>query len=1100
MECPKCHKEISDESTVCPFCHKVLTLVCPNCKTIGESSVCENCGYIILEKCTKCGKTISTSTKKCKCGFSSQKSIAYQECETDEFTSVTIKFLALKEIRKLLGSKELYKKFKIKLKNLFTTQIKNFDGKVIIYDDTYVINFNKELSFPTSANKAIRLSIKIANAFAHLNEKILTELGTSLKLNISILKKDAEDLLLNKDFNSKVKPLSITNSQKYLRGMQIILDQYVQDVIAKEYKTDSLYSLEENGNSLILYELLLEKYVLPPNKENDGVQSVTPNNLQKNSSIEPNNENLEFNIFDINAKCSFKKACTSEAIELLDSNKIVCLRSEQKLHPITSDILNFYAKKGINVLYANCSDETGYKPWGIFEKLFKEYYKLSFFKGLIPENLNTGNFSTIKHIILGNPRKASTPEDARFGYLEDFARFLKSLKNYTVIIDGFEKLDDSSIQALTLYFDNYKHVIPNFVFITSQETPAHSRIKSLLRTELYTEVSIQKSDIELLLSELKDDASDFIKSFYSEKIKEYFNGSNLYFNNVLKFLEEKDIIISFENKLIIRNNNSVLIPADLQKLIKARLKEFSKNTDASMMLAYSALLGERIDTCIFSSLGIQNVEACAKLLEDAGFITVKDKFLYINNYNLTKPVILSSLKNDIINFLVKNIIAKIGKVLDSNTLALLMGKIKLYKEEYMLLWKNSQFAMIVGDYDAYLKNSLGFLSIINQIKNNLPQTEIEKHKKEVYENILLSLYAYSPAKIYSIENILLADAIKKGDNECIIKLSNLMLQGALLSSNYKDALSLLHNILERIPSPTLINDGVINKNFLLLSLVNIEILFNIGDFQKCIEIAEEILNILTPDSIESIRPAGFSTGLFVNHLMDTFRLASLAMLIKCDSNLDSFFEKIKIALNKELSDKDCIMAIKNFTNGKIYAVSDTENATPYSKIVNLILQEISTDLYNPKIFAQNIFQAKLLAEDIELPQLTLLCELLIGYAYANEGINKKAENIFNDVLAKSELSALFITKILSEFFIADLHTKSKNYESALLIINNSLALIQNKNNEAVLLKALFERLFIKIAKEANLPFIDIETEERKLALMSQKYDISLITGVNLQEV
>ena len=67
------------------------------------------------------------------------------------------------------------------------------------------------------------------------------------------------------------------------------------------------------------------------------------------------------------------------------------------------------------------------------------------------------------------------------------------------------------------------------------------------------------------------------------------------------------------------------------------------------------------------------------------------------------------------------------------------------------------------------------------------------------------------------------DAIKDGDDEKIVKLSNLMLQGALISSNYTDALGLLHNILSRMPNPTLKDNSVINTKFLLLSLVKIEI-------------------------------------------------------------------------------------------------------------------------------------------------------------------------------------------------------------------------------------------------------------------------------------
>ena len=44
MKCPKCHNNLSDTTTVCPFCHKVLALTCPNCHTLNHNAVCSKCG------------------------------------------------------------------------------------------------------------------------------------------------------------------------------------------------------------------------------------------------------------------------------------------------------------------------------------------------------------------------------------------------------------------------------------------------------------------------------------------------------------------------------------------------------------------------------------------------------------------------------------------------------------------------------------------------------------------------------------------------------------------------------------------------------------------------------------------------------------------------------------------------------------------------------------------------------------------------------------------------------------------------------------------------------------------------------------------------
>lgn len=1093
MKCPKCHKEISENVSICPHCHKVLALECPNCHTIGESAVCEKCGYIILTKCSKCGKTISTKASKCKCGFPVKTSIAYQECESDEFASLIIKFNALRSIRQQLGSQELFTKFFFKLKNLLTAQFSGIEGKIISYNDTFVINLNKELSLPTSANKAVRLAIKLMNAFSDLNLRIYEELKTPLKINISIIKKSSENLLDNIIIDNNVKLLAVKkNEKKYLKGMQIIIDQFIFDCISNDYKTDSLYSVEQNGQSLMYYEILLENYILPPEEKTaDMPVEVKPQNIKKDITPEKKEDIYGFKVFDINAKCNFIKTNAVSFFEQYTENKITSIRSEKSLEIDSTKLVQYYENKGLKVIRAVCTEEMNYKPWGTLEVLFKDYYSLPLHKAFIPKDFEIKRFTQLLDLIKALPRKASTPEDARFAYMEDFGAFLASLKNCVILIENFEYMDDTSIQTLELYFDRFKNINAQFVFTTDSEVSLHSKFKGLLRTPLYTEYILQKSSMDSILSTIKEEASDFIQSFYFEKIKENFNGSLIYFDNAIKYLTEKNILLNFENRLLIKGNSSIIIPNTLAGLLKARLKVLSKNMDASMILAYSTYLGERLDFNTLTQLGIKDVANAAQALVKAGFAHAQKNILYINNFNLIKPVIQDSLKKEVNEFLSKNILANIGKGLDDTTTLLIMGKLGLFKEEYLLLWKNSQFAMETGDYDAYLKNCLGFLSLIDHIGDNIPQEDIENNKKEVYQNILISLYNYSPAKIYSIENVLLIDAMNENNNEKIVKLSNLMLQGALISSNYTDALTLLHNILTRMQNPTLVTpDGAVNTKFLLLSLVNIEILFNIGDFTQCVDVAKDLLAILKPDIIDKIKPASFSTNLFVEHLLETLRLAAFAKLFLMDNNLEEFFDAIKQALNIELPDKECVIAIKDFLNGKSFSTSNVENASKFSKVIYLILQEFAFHKEDYKTFAQNIYQAKLLASDIHQTQIEMFCDLLIAYSYANIGIKQKADIIYNDVLEKANNSAIFNIATLAKYFIARLYISDNRLDEALLIINDTLALIQKYNNQAKIIYVLFEKLFIEIIKTMELDTIDISSEEQKLSLAVENGELS----------
>ncbi len=1090
MECPKCHKIISEKATMCPHCHKVLSLECPNCHNVCETPICDKCGYIILTKCAKCGRKVSTKYEKCKCGFPIKSSIAYQECETDEFASIIIRFSALKSIRRILGSQELFTKFYFRLRNLLVAQFKNVEGRIITYNDAFVVNYNKELSFPTSVNKAIRLAIKIANAFADLNLKVIKELGTSLKLSVMIVKKEAENLLEEVSTETNVKLLNTQKEENlYLKGMQIIFDQFVWDCLNKDFKTDSLFSVEKDGVSTMFYELLLPNYVLPPNENtSEEVLKVDSKEIIKKNEVVESDDIYGFKVFDINAKCKFFKIPTNKLIENLGENKIISIRSKREFGISTSEIFRFFEAKGKRILHVSCVEEMTYRPWGLLSEIFRDYYKLSVNKNFISPDCEVKRFKSLYDLVLDKTRKAATPEDARFAYMEDFGEFLSSLKDTVIFIENFENVDDTSIQTLELYFDKFKKVNADFIFTTDSETVLHSKINGLLRTSLYSEFILTKISMDSILSDIKQEAGDFIESFYFEKIKENFKGSLLYFENAIKFLIEKGVLIDFENRLIIKNKNSVILPKDLSGLLKARLKHLGKFMDASMILAYSVFLGSRLDFATLSKLGIKDVEKNVKLLEELGFIYVKESFLYINNYNLLKPILESSLKPPIIEFLSKNILANLAKGLDDTSTLFLMGKLSLFKEEYLLLWRNSQFAMKTGDYDAYLKNCLGFLSLIEHIKDNISTEEIEENKKEVYQNILMSLYSYSPEKIYSIEKFLLMDAIKDENNEQIVKLSNLMLQGALISSNYTDALSLLHNILTRMPNPKLLVDGVVNTKFLLLSLVNIEILFNIGDLSQCIEVAKDLLSILKPEIIEKIKPASFSMNLFVEHMFEIFRLVAFAKLFRQDDDLLEFFEIIHVSFGEDLPDKNAVLAIQEFLNGKHFAPSDVENATAFSKIIYLILQEYEEHSDDYKNFAQNIYQAKLLATETHQHQLELFCDLLIGYSYANIGILQKAEAIYNDIFIKADKSAIFNIKLLAQYFIARIRISQSKPEEALLIINDSLAFLQKNNN--MILYVIFEKLFIDIVKTNGISSVNVESEEQKLAIATSDEKLS----------
>ncbi len=72
MQCPKCKKEIADNSLKCNFCNTKVGSLCKDCNTYNliTSTNCSGCGKALLKICTECGAANLPNAKTCrKCGI-----------------------------------------------------------------------------------------------------------------------------------------------------------------------------------------------------------------------------------------------------------------------------------------------------------------------------------------------------------------------------------------------------------------------------------------------------------------------------------------------------------------------------------------------------------------------------------------------------------------------------------------------------------------------------------------------------------------------------------------------------------------------------------------------------------------------------------------------------------------------------------------------------------------------------------------------------------------------------------------------------------------------------------------------------------------------
>ena len=124
--------------------------------------------------------------------------------------------------------------------------------------------------------------------------------------------------------------------------------------------------------------------------------------------------------------------------------------------------------------------------------------------------------------------------------------------------------------------------------------------------------------------------------------------------------------------------------------------------------------------------------------------------------------------------------------------------------------------------------------------------------------------------------------------------------------------------------------------------------------------------------------------------------------------------------------------------------------------------------------------APLLASNINQKQLELFCDLLIAYSYANIGIIQKAQAIYDDILKISQSCAIFNINILTKYLCSLLKIKDNKKEEALLLVNDTLAQLQNYNNQAKVFYVLVEKLFIDVIKKQGIKSLNVESEEQKL--------------------
>ena len=292
-----------------------------------------------------------------------------------------------------------------------------------------------------------------------------------------------------------------------------------------------------------------------------------------------------------------------------------------------------------------------------------------------------------------------------------------------------------------------------------------------------------------------------------------------------------------------------------------------------------------------------------------------------------------------------------------------------------------------------------------------------------------------------------------------------MINGSLAVGNYNHALELTHKVLSLLPPSSLSPaDSNFNSYFFLMSVIHIQILFNIGALSDCLDIGYKVLNVINNQTINNLKPDYMSDDDFRSLIVDSAGYVALANILLLIGNVDEFLKILRGELSCIPQSYDLFITLQDLIHGKKPA-GVSQNISDDDRFGGVILNIINAFVnfsgdYNK--FADDIYSAKVIAKRNRLHQLELFADLMIGFAYMQLASYKKAEAIIYKIIKTTNNNGMTTLLYIAWYVMAELHLKQNKYEVAYGIINNSLIQLEKNNITGEYLLMLFKYAMYKV--------------------------------------
>ena len=578
---------------------------------------------------------------------------------------------------------------------------------------------------------------------------------------------------------------------------------------------------------------------------------------------------------------------------------------------------------------------------------------------------------------------------------------------------------------------------------------------------------VKSSNFEKTISPIVSLYSNVLDSFYMEKIAQNMKGSILYLTHATLYLVENEIFEFKNGKYNILNQTSIVLPNTIEKLIETRFRFLSHDKSTYSVLMLLLELGPRIDIPTLQTLNVPNLGNTLSLLDEKGYIYLENNVIYFNNYDLLKTVsevlLDKTQKENIAKFLLNNIVdEQVPLPVNLTVYNILNDKKKTQK-----FWRDlSNVALLLGDFSSYLNCSILLLKIMEEDSDEETQKSINDYKMIIYDNISNMLYKFIPTKLYNFSKLVLENIEHAMDDKKVINLCNKILQCCLRTGNYTQAITLANKILSRLPkssfNPT---DKEFNNVLFWISMIKVNIFFNTGNLSECISLGNDLVEMFTPENISLLISDKMPQEQVFASIYDTVGYICMAKIFQ-NEDLKPLLKKVKEQLEIIPESYALFIYLQKYIRGEEFSmdinVENLSDSNIFARYIYYILKAFENINFDIKLFAKNIYQAKLSAKENNLTQLDLICDLLIGYSYEVLGEYDKSQKIYQNVKEISTQNGLINVSLLAWYFIAKLKIKQKSVDTGIGIAKNTMSFLDKNPKSNVILSIMFNLLLSKL--------------------------------------